>query len=329
MTTFITGATTDLGQVLVREMVQQGEALRLLVRADSNRSGLELPGVEFIRGGIGDGVAVRKGMTGCDRVCHLAPLDASATAGGGEGTHHDIARLVMQAAQDMRVGSVVQVSAISLLNPGGADGDNADETQTVHPARLSKTHKPRHAADEVAREFAAKGLPVKLVYPGLGYGFVRPPGHGGLAASTLLQFANGGAATIPGNGRKRLPVTYFKDTAQGIRLVHERGRAGEGYLLVGETLTWPQLWAAIADVLGHDVPTRRTPLWLARVTAALPAEVLDLCGSDWQVSATKARQELGWRPVSFRDGIAETWEDYAALGMGKRTATPERAMRRA
>jgi len=328
MTTFITGATTDLGRVLVREMVQQGEALRLLVRADSNRSGLELPGVEFIRGDIGDAVAVRKGMTGCDRVCHLAGLDTSPTTMNGD-IHHDLARLVMQAAQDMRVGSVVHVSDLRLLNPSGADADAADETHTVDPARLNKPLKSRHAADAVAREFAAKGLPVKLVYPGLGYGYVRAPGQGGLAAWTLLQFANGGAATIPGNGRTRLPVAYFKDTAQGIRLAHERGRSGEGYILGGETLTWPQLWAAIADVLGQDIPTRQTPLWLARVMAALPAEVLDLCVRDWHVSAEKARRELGWRPLSFRDGIAETWEEYAALGMDKRTATPERAMRRA
>ena len=182
MTTFITGATTDLGRVLVREMVQQGDALRLLVRADSNRSGLELPGVEFIRGDIRDGVAVRKGMTGCDRVCHLAALDASAT----EQHHHDIARLVMQAAQDMRVGSVVQVSAIRLIDPDSVNPDSDDpddddevfiEARLANPARLSKPLKAFHAADEVAREFAANGLPVKLVYPGLGYGYVRTPGR--------------------------------------------------------------------------------------------------------------------------------------------------------
>lgn len=51
MTTFITGATSDLGRVLVREYVRQGEAMRLLIRPDSNRAGLELPGVEFVRGG--------------------------------------------------------------------------------------------------------------------------------------------------------------------------------------------------------------------------------------------------------------------------------------
>src|SRR5512145_728324 len=104
MTTFITGATTDLGRVLVRELVQAGEALRLLVRADSNRSGLELPGVEFIRGDIGDGVAIRKGMAGCDKVCHLPTLDALAPGAATSHGLRDAARLVMQAAQDMRVG---------------------------------------------------------------------------------------------------------------------------------------------------------------------------------------------------------------------------------
>jgi nucleoside-diphosphate-sugar epimerase len=235
----------------------------------------------------------------------------------------------MQAAQDMRVGSVVHVSAIGLLSPSAPDGDAADEAYPANPARLSKPLQARHTADTVARDFAAKGLPVKLVYPGVGYGFVRAPGEGGLAAWTLLRLANGGHAVVPGNGRTRLPVVYFKDAAHGIRLAHERGRAGKGYLLVGETLTWPQMWLAIADVLGQDARTRRTPLWLARLTDALPAEVLDLCGHDWHVSAEKARRELGWRPLSFRDSIGETWEEYVAAGVGKRPAAPERAMRRA
>jgi len=46
--------------VLARELVRQGEALRILVRPNSDRSGLELPGVEFIRGDVTDYVAVRK-----------------------------------------------------------------------------------------------------------------------------------------------------------------------------------------------------------------------------------------------------------------------------
>jgi dihydroflavonol-4-reductase len=331
MTTFITGATTDLGRVLVRELVQEGEAVRLLVRADSNRSGLELPGVEFIRGDIGDGVAVRKGMTGCDKVCHLPAPDAAGPDAAH--SHGEAARLVMQAAQDMRVRSVVHVSVIGLIAPGAVDGEAGDEAgdepQRRDPARLSKPLQARHAADQVARDFAAKGLPVKLVYPGVGYGFVRAPGEGGLAAWTLLHVANGGQATVPGNGRTRLPVTYSKDTAHGIRLAHGRGRAGAGYLLVGETLTWPQIWQAVAEVLDQRVPTRRVPLWLARLTDALPAGMLDLSGRDWQAGAEKAQRELGWRPRSFRDGLAETWEEYVAAGVGKRPAAPERAMRRA
>lgn len=323
MTTFITGATTDLGRVLVRELVQAGEALRLLVRADSNRSGLELPGVEFIRGDIGDGVAVRKGMTGCDKACHLP-----AARGIPEAGYAAAARLVLQAAHDMRVASVVYVSAIGLLAAGAADAED-DEIRRRDPAKLSKPLQARYAADQVARDFAAKGLPVKLVYPGVGYGFVRAPGEGGLAAWTLLRLAHGGQATVPGNGRTRLPVVYFKDAAQGIRLAHGRGRAGDGYLLVGEALTWPQIWLAAGEVLGQEVAPRRMPLWLARLTETLPAEVLDLSSRDWQVRAEKAQRELGWRPRSFRETLAETWEEYAAAGVGKRPAAAERAVRRA
>lgn len=330
MTTFITGATSDLGRVLVREYVRQGEAMRLLIRPDSNRAGLELPGVEFVRGDINDLVALRKGMAGCDRVCHLDFVLSPASDGELQRVNRDGTRSVLQAAQDMRAVSVVLVSDLALLGPTDPD-EQADETRIEHaPVTNTPYLQSRLTAEEIGLEFAAKELGVSIVYPGMGYGCVRPPGQGGLAEYTLLPMAAGKSPVTPGNGRNQLALTYFKDAAQGIILAHELGRLGQRYLLTGDLLTWPELWADVADVLGQDgTKPRRLPRWLARINGALPADVLVWATRHWSYRSDKARRDLGWRPHSFREAIAETWEEYQALGMGRQADRPVRAMRRA
>lgn len=327
MTTFITGATTSLGRVLVRELVEQGEAVRLLVQPESNRFGLELPSVAFIRGEITDAVSVRKGITGCDRVCHLleqpdAINDTLLWRIQREGT-----RNVLQAVQDLKVNSVVQVSNVAVLGPPQGE-EAADEENIAHGSRPTWV-KAQLAANEIALEYAAKGSPVKLAYPGLGYGYVRAPGNGGLAEHTLLRLAAGKPAVIPGKESNRLPVSYFKDTVAGISLAHERGRAGEGYLLVSETPSWGELWQRVADVLGKPTQPRTTPLFWAKLTNALPAYLLEVAGHDWHYASEKARADLGWQPLSWHDGLVETWEAYQAVGVGAPSQSPVRAMRRA
>jgi nucleoside-diphosphate-sugar epimerase len=328
MTTFITGATTPLGRVLVRELVRQGEAVRLSLPPESNHAGLELPSVAFIRGATTDAVAVRKGITGCDRVCHLVEAPNSTNETALWRIQREGTRNVLQAAQDLRVASVVQVSHVAVLGPAHGE-EPARQDHAPTPRLNSGWVKAQQAADEIAHEYAAKGVPVKLVYPGVGYGCVRPPGNGGLAEHTLLRLANGKAAITPGKGHNRLPVAYFRDTIQGILLAHERGRTGQGYLLVGDTPTWAELWHTVSEVLGKPVSPRNTPLFWAKMTGAFPADLLELAGHDWHFSSEKARHELGWRPLSWHDGLVETWQEYQALGLGAPPHSPERAMRRA
>jgi nucleoside-diphosphate-sugar epimerase len=289
---------------------------------------LELPGVAFIRGEITDAVAVRKGIAGCDRVCHLLePPDASREAafwrGQGEG-----ARNVLQASQDLHVSSIVQVSSVAVLGPTRDEEAAGEEHVATGRVNLDWV-KTQQAVNEIAYEYAAKGVPVKLAYSGVGYGFVRSPGNGGLAEQTLLRLATGKGAVIPGKGRNHLPVTYFKDIVQGLVLAHERGRPGEGYLLVGEAPTWTALWQTVADIVGKAAPMRSTPLFWAKLTNALPADLLEFASHDWHFDSEKARQELGWRPLSWHNGLAKTWEEYQAMGFGARPQHAVRAMRRA
>jgi nucleoside-diphosphate-sugar epimerase len=104
----------------------------------------------------------------------------------------------------------------------------------------------------------------------------------------------------------------------------DKGRAGEDYILGGQNLTFPELWAAVADVLGKRPPTRRIPLGFLRAAAtasrlltgksALPPEFFEMISYNWCFNSQKAREALGWQALPFRTAIAETWAEYQAGG---------------
>jgi len=325
MTTFLTGGTSSIGRVLIQEFSRQGEELKVLVRKSSNRQGLELPGVSFVFGDVTDPAAVVQGMQGCLQVIHMAAVvGSSLPEAEWWRVNRDGSRNVLQAARDLGIASMVQVSSISVLGDT-QPGDTADETRPINPARHHNLYqKTKFAADEIAREFAAGGLAVKIVYPGFGFGCSFATSHPSLQDQTLLRMASGQKTAILGSGKNRLCLAYNNDTVEGIRLALQRGKPGEGYILVNENLTFPEIWQAVAGVLGKEAPRGRIPLPLLKTVSFLgeklrgkpifPQDFFDMVGRNWCFSNQKARRELGWQPKTFAAAIAETWQAYQQRG---------------
>lgn len=325
MTTFITGGTSSIGRVLIKELNRQGESMRVLVRASSRCDGLELPGVEFVNGDVTDPTSIVNGMKGCDCVTHLAAIvggnssEAEWWRVNREGT-----RNVLRAASELGVASMVQVSSLSVLGHT-APAETADESRPIRTELHANLYqKTKYAADEIAREFAGRGLPVKIVYPGFGFGCSFASSHQSMQDQTLLRMAAGEPLVIMGDGKNKLLLAYYNDTVEGIRLAHLHGRNGEGYILGNENLTFTEIWAAIARVLGKRPPTRRIPLALLKKISAISEalkhkaiflqEFLEMVGLNWCFSNQKARQELGWLPFAFQEVVQKTWEAYLAAG---------------
>jgi dihydroflavonol-4-reductase len=325
MTLFVTGGTSSIGRVLIKELARNGVLMRVLVRANSNRDGLDLPGVEFIPGDVTDPESVRRGMEGCTQVTHLAAIVGhNLPEAEWWRVNRDGSRTVLQAAFDRGVASMVQVSSLSVLGYT-EPGEIADESRPLDPSRYVNLYqKTKYAADEIARDFAARGLPVKIVYPGFGFGCSWASSHPSMQDQTLLRMAAGKPVAVMGSGKNKLLLAYYKDTVAAIQLAHEFGKPGEGYLLGNENLTFPEIWVEIARVLGKQPPTRRIPLSLLKTISAIserlrsqpifPQDFFEMAGLNWCFNNRKARQELGWQPQSFADAIAETWRDYQTQG---------------
>ena len=325
MTVFITGGTSSIGRILVKELAAQGVPMRVLVRKSSNRSVLEFPEVTFVEGDVTDANSVRKGMEGCRSVTHLAAIVGhNVPEAEWWRVNRDGSRNVLQAAYDLHVDSVVQVSSLSVLG-FTEPGETADETRPIDTGRhVNLYQKTKYAADEIARDFAARGLLVKIVYPAFGYGCSQATSHPSMQDQTLLRMAAGEPVAVMGSGRNRLCLSYYNDTAAGILLAHRNGKPGEGYILGNENLTFKEIWNAVAEVLGKEPPRRRIPLPVLKLISSasrvltgksvFPPDFFEMIAFNWCFSDGKAREQLGWQPQPFVEGLRKTWEEYQEQG---------------
>ncbi len=324
MTTFITGGTSSIGRVLVKELSERGESMHILVRSNSNRNILPYKEVTFFEGDVTDIQSIRNAINGCDTVTHMAAVvggDQSREtwyAVNVEGTKN-----VLTVASQMGISSMVQVSSLSVLGHT-QPGELADESRPIDTKLHTNLYqKTKYAADEIAREFAGIGLKVKIVYPGFGFGCSAANSHASMQEQTLLRMAKGEPIAIMGSGKNRILLAYYVDTALGILLAHEKGKCGERYILGNENLSFPEIWKGIAEILGQTPPKRKIPLGFLKAISTtsrllgkpvvFPQDFLDMISYDWCFSNEKAKTELEWNPCSYVAAMKKTWQDYQRL----------------
>ena len=72
MKVLITGSSGFIGAAVTRAVVAKGDEVRVLVRPTSNRSNLDGLPVETVEGDLQDSKSLKKALTGCQGVYHVA-----------------------------------------------------------------------------------------------------------------------------------------------------------------------------------------------------------------------------------------------------------------
>lgn len=341
-TILVTGATGFIGTRLVQALVDRGHHVRAL----SRRSQIEpLPGfdpgrahplqhrrVEIVPGDITDPDSLRRAMTGCTRVFHLAAYAKNWAR--DPRTFHRLnvegMRNVFQAARHGDVERIVWTSSIVTLGPTprGVVGDETTPRST--PRYLTEYEESKTIAEREALDLAADGLPVVIVNPTRVYG----PGHltEGNALARLIDDYDRGRVPILLNGGVNIGnYVLVDDVVLGHVRAMEHGRVGERYILGGENVTLREFFRTIDRVSGKS--HFQFPLWrLAPLTFAwLQKKRAQWFGVyptitpgwvrtflvDWAYQSAKAARELGHYPTPLEDGLRTT---YAWLQRVRREA---------
>ena len=260
MKTLVTGATGFLGSAIVRELLRDGREVRILARSDADMGNVDGLDLETVHGDLLDEGSLKSAIKGCDVLYHAAAyysfwdknknLIFDINVGG--------TRNVLSAALELGVEKVVYTSTVGCMGLR-ADGSSANEDTPHDPATLCNDYKlSKFQAEQVAKEYAAKGLPVVIVNPTAPVGprDIKPTPTGKI----ILDFLN---RKIPAFVDTGLNLIDVRDCARGHILAEEKGSVGERYILGNQNLSLQEIFQLLEKITGLKAPTVKMPYWVA------------------------------------------------------------------
>jgi dihydroflavonol-4-reductase len=334
MKCFVTGASGFIGANLVHELRARGHEVKALLRRESDLRGIN--GVEFERvdGDVSDREKLKAAMRGCDWCFHVAasyrlwlrdykPMYAANV----EGT-----RNVLESAADAGCSRIVYTSTVGCIGlPKKTNGEitPTDEATPVSEAQMSNHYKlSKWQAEVVARESAAKGLPIVIVNPSapIGPRDVKPTPTG----KVIVDFLN---RKMPACLDTGLNWVHVRDVAIGHILAAEKGRVGERYILGNADGNWTmkEAFSVLEKITGIPAPKFQVPFFVALLAAHFNETISKFSGKPPKAplagvrmakykmffNPQKAIRELGLPQTSPEQALADAVKWFRENGYAK------------
>jgi uncharacterized protein YbjT (DUF2867 family) len=242
----VAGGTGTLGTLVVRQLTERGEAVRVLAR-DPGAAG-QLPGtVELVAGDVRDPATLAAAVAGCTTVISAVHGFAGPGRTSPESVDRDGNRALVEAAAAAGTGQLVLVSVL------GAAPD--------HPMSL---HRAKYAAEQAVR---ASGLAWTIVRPA--------PFLETWVAIVGAKLGTKGQALVFGPGSNPITFVSAADVAAVVDLaVRDPSLRGQVLEVAGpEQLGFSQLADRLVAATGRPGRVRHVPLPLLRAMSVLARPV--------------------------------------------------------
>jgi len=268
----VTGGAGFIGSHLVKLLVNQGQRVRVLDRPGVQVSHLPWDRIELVFADIRDRQAVRKAVSECVEVYHLAANPNLWAYPRGLfrqvnylGTIH-----VLDAALEAGAKRVLHTSTESILTRTKQTAAITEEQHIEMEDVIGPYCRSKFLAERYAFRLAKTGAPVVVVNPTLPIG----PGDLGRSPPTqmMLDFCKGHRREYID---AELNLIDVRDVAEGMVRAMDRGRTGRRYLLGHENLTIREIFAQLARLTNLPEPNRRVPYPLALAAAYVSEFVAD------------------------------------------------------
>jgi dihydroflavonol-4-reductase len=328
MDVLVTGGTGFVGANLVRELLSDGRAVRVLARAGGDRRALAGLPVEIVEGDLLQAASLRAAVRGVGTVFHVAadyrlwaPDPSALFRANVDGT-----RALLEACGEAGVARIVYTSTVGALGTPRDGSLGTEETPVTLAEMVGPYKRSKFMAEQVAHEAARAGLPVVIVNPSapIGPWDIKPTPTGQM----IVDFLRGRMVASVDTG---LNVVHVRDVARGHIQAAERGRIGDRYVLGHRNLSLLEIFRALSAITGIPAPRFRVPYavaWLAAAgmegvaritggTPAVPLTAVRMSRKRMYCSAAKAVRDLGLAQTPVEAALRDAVDWFVARGYAK------------
>lgn len=315
----VIGGTGFIGRYLVRGLVDAGRDVRVLSRGGGGPFADLADRVELVSCSLKDGAGLRRAMTGCDAVYHLAKAEESTWDGYLE-NDVEVTRRIAEAALDSDVTRFVYTGTIASYDMSRAGERITEETGFGADLASRNLYARSKATCEALLTdlHQSRGLPLVIARPGIVVGREGPLQHWGIG-----RWAGPSAVRLWNAGRNRLPFVLVEDVAGGLIALLDADREviGQSFNLTADPdVSARGYFDAMDRLAGARIRiSGGSPLVFfvsGKVKYLLKRYVLRKSGiertslKDWKSRGhlarfdnSKAKSVLGWRPEEDRDAF--------------------------
>jgi dihydroflavonol-4-reductase len=325
----VTGASGFIGSRLVRQLVERGDDVRVLVRPTASTAHLKGLPVDVAVGDITIGHTIYRALSNVDRVYHVAAVykmwdtdPAKIMEPAIRGTREVLEAIKARGSQIKKIVVTSSVAAIG-CNPEPQPMDESFEWKLDDSEQYIVA---KRRAEEVALSMTNE-LPIVVVNPSgvFGPGDAKPTPSGHL----IVRYLNWKMPIAFPGGPGGMSIVDVDDVAQGHILAMDKGRIGERYILGGDNLTITQIVETLSSITGLRGPGKPASKGLvelvgramelgARAFGGEPEITYKLTRDFYDrymyVSSAKAEKELGYKHRPARKTLARAIRWYLDKG---------------
>lgn len=329
----VTGATGIIGSHIALRLLQAGETVRLMKREQASTKAfdqllayhnLSQKNFSWVNGDITDPMAVRSLLEGAKQLYHAAAM-VSFDQGDAEQLYsnniHGTANMVDQC---LALGiPMAYISSTAAIGDQTMKGVYTEESAwTTDRGRSAYAISKRYAELEVFRG-VEEGLKAVIVNPGVVIG----PGKWGQSSTSVFLSGMKGMKVYPSGSNGFVDV---RDVAEmTIALTNDSVVRKDRHLLIGENLSFRELFTKMATLMGVQAPSIAVPSFAVRPLVRLLAFL-----EKWSISpvtitsenlksayrksiySAQKMESLGYKFRTIEDALNYTYEVYKSTLKG-------------